>query len=117
MNNVQSDKAKTRAEEKRRSRHTIRFFDSEWERVEAFAEARGLPTAEFVRFAALAVIEDGGNTVARLAPLVETAFRGTYVLATRLRDQMLQAGEQEELDALVAKARQLQDKLLDDVSV
>ena len=116
MNNVQSDKAKTRAEEKRRSRHTIRFFDSEWERVEAFAEARGLPTAEFVRFAALAAIEDGGNSFARLAPLIETTFRGTYVLATRLRDQMLDAGEQDEIDSLVVMARDLQDKLQNKVS-
>ena len=30
---------------------TIRFFDPEWARVEAFAETRGIAGAEFVRFA------------------------------------------------------------------
>lgn len=100
----------------KRSRHTIRFFDTEWERVQAFAEARGLPAAEFVRFATLAAIADGGNSLARLAPIIETTFRGTYILATRMRDEMFEAGEEEELDALVSQARELQDKLLEEAS-
>lgn len=97
----------------KRSRRTIRFFGPEWERVEAFAEARGLPAAEFVRFATLAAIADGDNSVARLAPIIETTFRGTYILATKLRDEMLDAGQQEGLDTLVAEARELQDRLLE----
>ena len=116
MSSNQSNIADTKSKKRKRSRHTIRFFGSEWQRVEAFAGSRGLPAAEFVRFAALAAIADEGNSVARLAPIIESMFRGTYILATRLRDQMLGAGEKEELDELVAKARELQDKLLDNAS-
>ena len=43
----------------KRTPRSIRFYDPEWERIEAFAERRGLAAAEFVRFAALAAIEDG----------------------------------------------------------
>ena len=43
--------------EKRKPR-SIRFHDTEWERIKAFAEQRGMAAAEFVRFAALEVIED-----------------------------------------------------------
>ena len=116
MNETQSVPTNTKGKGMKRSRHTIRFFDLEWERVEAFVETRGLPAAEFVRFATLAAIADGGNSLAMLTPLVEATFRGTYMLATRMRDQMLDAGEQDDLDALVVKARELQDKLLDNVS-
>ena len=116
MNKNQSDDTHTDTKEKKRSRHTIRFFGSEWDRVRAFAETRGLPASEFVRFAALAMIEDGGSSVARLAPLIERTFRCTYILATKLRDQMLDAGEQDAIDELVAQSRQLQDKLLDNAS-
>jgi len=102
----------TKAANVKRSRRTIRFFEPEWERVEAFAKARGLPAAEFVRFATLAAIADGGNSVARLAPIIESTFRGTYILATRMRDEMFEAGEREELDALISRAREVQDRLL-----
>ncbi len=116
MSSNQSNIADTKSKKRKRSRHTIRFFGSEWQRVEAFAESRGLQAAEFVRFAALATIADEGNSVARLSPLIERTFRGTYIVATRLRDQMLEAGEKEELDELVATARELQDRLLGDIS-
>ena len=96
----------------KRTPHSIRFFDSEWDRIEAFAEERGLAPAELVRFATLAAIADGAALPARLAPLIETTFRATHILASRLRDEMLDAGKQEELDALIADARGLQEKLL-----
>ena len=91
---------------------SIRLVDSEWQRIEAFAEARGLAAAEFVRFAALAAVADGGESIARLAPLIKTTFRATHILASRLRAEMLGADEAEELDELVATARRLQDELL-----
>ncbi len=96
----------------KRSAHSIRFLDPEWERIEAFAEGRGLAPAEFVRFATLAAIADGAALPARLAPLVETTFRAAHILASRLRDEMLDAGGQEELDVLIADARALQEKLV-----
>ena len=103
---VEAGKAETR------TAHSIRFLDTEWDRIKAFAEDRGLAPPEFVRFAALAAIEDGARDPAgRLAPLIERTFRATYMLAGRMRDEMLDAGRGEELDALIRAARELQDEL------
>lgn len=103
---VEAGKAETRTP------HSIRFLDPEWDRIKAFAEDRGLAPPEFVRFAALAAIEDGaGDLAGRLAPLIERTFRATYMLASRMRDEMLDAGRGEELDALIRTARELQDEL------
>ena len=99
--------------EVKRSPHSIRFFGPEWERIEAFAEARGLAPAEFVRFATLAAIADGAAVSGGgLAPLIERTFRATHILVSRLREEMLEAGEREALDAMVAAARAFQDELL-----
>ena len=92
--------------------HSIRFLDPEWEKIESFAEKRGLTGPEFVRFAALAAMEDGAGTGERLAPLIEMTFRATYIMATKMRDEMLDAGRREELDELVVAARALQDEML-----
>lgn len=112
MNRNLSDDHGTEDAEAKRWPHSIRFLEPEWERIEAFAEARGLTGPEFVRFATLAAVANKGNPVARLAPLIERTFRAAYMLSTRMRDEMLEAGEQEELDALIAAARGLQDELL-----
>jgi len=67
--------------------------------------------------AALAAVEDGvGDLAGRLAPLIERTFRATYMLASRMRDEMLDAGRSEELDALIRAARELQDELTDAAS-
>lgn len=103
---AEAAKAETRAA------HSIRFLDPEWDRIKAFAEDRGLAPPEFVRFAALAAIEDGARGPAGgLAPLIERTFRATYMLAGRMRDEMLGAGRGQELDALIRAARELQDEL------
>ena len=86
----------------KRSPHSIRFLDPEWGRIEAYAETRGLTGPEFVRSAA-------GD---RLAPLIEMTFRATYIMATKMRGEMLDAGREEELDELIAAARGLQDEVL-----
>lgn len=102
----------------KRSPRSIRFHDPEWERIEAFAETRGLAAAEFVRFAALAAIGDetGGarnpGRLDRLAPLIERTFRYGYMIATKMRDDMREAGKDEELEALIEAARALQTDLL-----
>ena len=102
----------TAGAEVKRWPRSIRFLEGEWERIEAFADSRGLTGREFVRFAALAAIEPGGDSLAKLAPLVKMTFRGTYILATRLRQEMLDAEEEDKLDALIAWAREAQDELL-----
>ena len=103
---VEAGKAETR------TAHSIRFLDPEWDRIRAFAEDRGLAPPEFVRFATLAAIEDGaGERAGGLAPLIERTFRATYMLAGRMRAEMLDAGRGGELDALIRAARELQDEL------
>ena len=99
----------------KRTPRSIRFQDPEWERIEAFAEERGLAAAEFVRFAALAAIGEGaasGCAAGRLDPLIERTFRYAYIMATKMRAEMLSQGRGEELEALIADARKLQDDLL-----
>ncbi len=117
MNRNRTQSAEANTMEGKRSPHTIRFFDSEWKRIEGFAEARGLAPAEYVRFATLSAMADGGASVARLAPLIERTFRGTYLLASKLRGEMFEAGEQEALEAILADARDLQQKVQNDASV
>ena len=39
-------------------------------------------------------------------------FRGTYILATRLHQEMLDAKEEDEIDALIAPVREMQDELI-----
>ena len=98
----------------KRNPHTIRFLDPEWKRIEAFADRRGLSGPEFVRFAALEAMEDGPSAVGRLAPLIERTFRYCHVIATKMRDDMFAAGQDERMEELVRTARALQDELLDD---
>ena len=112
MNGNRSNNHESKGAEMKRWPRSIRFLEGEWERIEAFADARGLTGYEFVRFAALAAIEDGGNSIARVAPLMERTFRASYILVSRLRTEMLDSGEDEELDAMIADARALQEKLL-----
>ena len=93
---------------------TFRFPDSEWARVEACAEARGLSAAEFVRFAVRAAVDAGPAATGaadRLAPLIERTFRYSYMMATKMRDDMAAAGRSDEMEALVRTARALQDEL------
>ena len=99
----------------KRTPHSIRFLDPEWDRIETFADKRGLTGPEFVRFAALAALQEGAAGAApgdRLAPLIERTFRYTHVLVTAMRGRMIDAGRGAELEALVRGARGLQDDLL-----
>ena len=100
----------------KRMPHSVRFLKLEWERIEAFAGDRGLAPAEFVRFAALVAIQEpAGALPAQLAPLIEETYRFCYILATKRREEMLEAGEREVLDALIAAARKSQARALGEV--
>ena len=96
----------------KRSPHSIRFHDGEWDRIEAHADERGLTGPEFVRFAALAAMADGDAARDRLAPLIERTFRAAHIMVTKMRTDMLDEGREEELDELVAEARAFQKELL-----
>ena len=96
----------------RRVPRSIRFGDEEWGRIEALAEERGVTAAELVRFVALAAVEDGGGCpVDGLSPLIERTFRYSYIMATNLREEMIEAGRGEELEKLIETARRLQEDL------
>ncbi|MXW91517.1 MAG: hypothetical protein F4114_15790 [Rhodospirillaceae bacterium] len=95
----------------KRTPRSIRFREAEWERIEDCAEKHSMAAAEFVRFAALSAVEGGCEACKRLAPLVETTFRATHIMVTKMRTDMLAEGRAEELDELVAGARAQQDRL------
>ena len=104
-----------RPEDARRNR-TIRFSDSEWEEVRRAAQLHETPPAEFARETILALARNpessGSGAVApSLAPLIERMFRYSWFLATEKRDAMVREGREDEVDALVAEGRALQDKL------
>ena len=102
-----------------RKNRGIRFSDPEWEEVKQAAQTSGITPAEFVRDRILHLLRNPGAPAsaavpAHLAPLVERTFRYTYMLATRMRDEMIAAGHGEQLDALINEARGLQESLLRD---
>ena len=59
---------------------------------------------------------NSAESLASLSPLIERTFRYTYMLATRMRDEMLDDGKRKDLDHLVDEARKLQTSLLKGVS-
>ena len=64
------------ARPEKRTPHSIRFLDAEWERIEKFAEKRGLTGPELVRFAALETIAEGRPPVlAARTPVGGVEFR------------------------------------------
>ena len=54
-----------------------------------------------------------GGAPRHLTPLIERTFRYAYMMATKMRAEMLAAGRGEELEAQIADARALQDDLLE----
>lgn len=107
--------AADKAEDARRNR-TIRFSDSEWDEVRRAAVLHDTGPTEFVRETILALARKAESGVSRavapsLAPLIERMFRYTWFLATEKRDAMIREGREEEVEALVAEARALHDKL------
>lgn len=44
-------------------------------------------------------------------PLIERTFRYTYMLATRMRDDLIEHGHNETLECLIEEARKLRDDL------
>ena len=102
-----------------RTARSIRFFDSEWERIESAAEERGLSAAEYVRFAALDLAGGPATTAPEtlspaLGPLIESTYRAVYLLATLKRHELLSEGREEEVDDVLKHARISQSELLSD---
>ena len=101
-----------------RKNRGVRFSDSEWEEVRDAAQTHGITPAEFVRQKILALVRNREDPApvslpAHLVPLIERTFRYTYMIATRMRADMVDHGEREQLEHLVEEARRLQDTLKD----
>ena len=99
-----------------RKPRAIRFSDLEWDEVKKAAEDRGVPAAEYVRETLLATARNpavvGSLAIpADLVPLIERTFRYTYMLATRMREDLIHDGQGDKLDYLIEEARKLQDTL------
>lgn len=102
---------KKRKRSGKRHSHSIRFSDSEWRLVEQAASWHGIPAGEFVRSGALAAAEGTspdspeGNLSVGHAALIEAIYRAVYLLATINREQLIEAGRQEDIDGIIAEAR------------
>ncbi|MDE0001395.1 MAG: hypothetical protein OXQ29_01700 [Rhodospirillaceae bacterium] len=90
---------------------SIRFADSEWKLIEQAALRHGIPAGELVRTGALALAEDrlGESPPATLTSghlaLIEATYRSVYIVSTLKREELLDAGHQEDIKALVEAAR------------
>ena len=80
----------------------------------------GIPAGELVRAGAIALAEDrlGEAPPATVSPghlaLIETMWRMVYVLATLNREQLLDGGRADDLDELVAEAREVMKETMDE---
>ena len=95
----------------------IRFSDSEWDEVREAAQEQGITPAEFVRDEILHLVRapeaaGAASLPADLAPLIERTFRYTHMLATRMRDELVEDGSDEAVETLIREARELQESLL-----
>ena len=125
IDNHRSDPETAESDDKRhgttRRNRGIRFSNPEWEAVKQAAQAHHMTPAEFVREKILDIARhragDDSDAIPRsLAPLIERTFRYTWMLATRMRDQMIDAGEREAFEKLIEDAGKLQDELLNEGS-
>ena len=99
-----------------RKNRGVRFSDSEWEEVRQAAQALAITPAEFVRERILDLVRSPAAPAfppvpANLTPLIERTFRYTYMLATRMRADMIDNDEREEIEKLIKEARELQASL------
>ena len=90
---------------------SIRFADSEWNLIEQAALRHGIPAGELVRAGALALAEDrlGESPPATLTSghlaLIEATYRSVYMMSTLKREELLDAGHQDDVEALVDASR------------
>ena len=95
-----------------RQPHSIRFSNSEWKLIEKTAARRGVPAGEFVRSSAVAVAEDRDQEAPPVtlskghAALIEEIYRFGFILATLKREDLLDADRGDEVDELIAAARE-----------
>ena len=90
---------------------SIRFAHSEWNLIEQAALRHGITAGELVRAGAIALAEDrlGESPPASLSPghlaLIEAIYRSVYLVATLKREELLDAGHKDDVEALIDAAR------------
>lgn len=103
------NKASGNRSDSRRPR-SIRFADSEWNLIGQAALRHGIPAGDLVRAGALALAEDrlGESPPATLTSghlaLIEATYRSVYMMSTLKREELLDAGQQDDVEALVDAA-------------
>ena len=99
---------------------SIRFADSEWTMIEQAALRHGIPAGELIREGALALAEDrlGESPPATLnsghLALIEAIYRSVYVMSTLKREEMLDTGHQDDIEALVDAAQTTMMETMDE---
>lgn len=79
--------------------------------IEQAALRHGIPAGELIRTGALALAEDrlGESPPATLTSghlaLIEDTYRSVYLMATLMRQELLDAGHKNDVEALVEAAR------------
>jgi len=99
---------------------SIRFADSEWNVIEQTALRHGIPAGKLVREAALALAEDrlGESPPATLTSghlaLIEDTYRSVYLMATLMRQELLDASHRDDVEALVEATRKTMKETMDE---
>ena len=118
-NSVTGNNSSQNRNDSRRPR-SIRFADSEWKLIGRAALRHGIPAGELVRDGALALAEDrlgesppASLTIGHLA-LIEATYRSVYLISTLKREELLDAGQQDDVEALVDAARKTMTETMQD---
>ena len=104
-----------------RKSRTIRFSNSEWNRVKTAATEIGVSVAEFVRRAALTVADSRTPVNSSTIPpgivaLIESTYRYSYIIATLKRNELIREERTDEINHLVQAARESQAVVLNRAS-
>lgn len=94
--------------------HSIRFPDSEWERIEREAKRRGTTAAALVRFASIGLAdgelsaeirENSAPFPSEILAWTKVIFNGVYLFATLKEEEMIRDGLEGELGRIGEGAR------------
>ena len=121
INSGTGNKVSRNRSDARRPR-SIRFADSEWNLIGQAALRHGIPAGELVRTGALALAEDrlGESPPTTLTSghlaLIEATYRSVYLISTLKREELLDAGQQDDVEALVDAARKTMTETMNEDS-
>ena len=115
--NAKTDLPGPRGRDARRIKRTVRFSDPEWQQVQKAAERRGITASDYVRGAALNLVDHDpqpkpGGLSPALIEIIKLTHRSAYILSTLKRDEMISEGRGREMDELVRAARIAQADIL-----